>query len=134
MKSQALARLDVIADAFLSMNAPVQLAIPSFLDMRRAFQDQWRARVRKNLAELDRQLAAQKSCSRLRVEGGWYAVLRVPATRPDEELAIDLLKAKGVYVHPGHFYDFPADGYLIVSLITPERDFAEGARLLYSMF
>ena len=134
MKSQALARLDVIADAFLSMNAPVQLAIPAFLDMRRAFQGQWMARVRKNLAELDRQLAAQKSCSRLRLEGGWYAVLRVPATRPDEELAIDLLTAKGVYVHPGHFYDFPADGYLIVSLITPERDFAEGARLLYSMF
>jgi aspartate/methionine/tyrosine aminotransferase len=102
--------------------------------MRRAFQRQWMARVRKNLAELDRQLAAQKSCSRLRLEGGWYAVLRVPATRPDEELAIDLLTAKGVYVHPGHFYDFPADGYLIVSLITPERDFAEGARLLYSMF
>jgi len=134
MKSQALARLDVIADAFLSMNAPVQLAIPAFLDMRRAFQEQWMARVRKNLTELDRQCAAQKSCSRLRVEGGWYAVLRVPATCPDEELAIDLLKAKGVYVHPGHFYDFPADGYLIVSLITPERDFAEGARLLSSMF
>ena len=134
MKSQALARLDVIADVFLSMNAPVQLAIPAFLDMRRAFQEQWMARARSNLAELDRQLAAQNSCSRLRVEGGWYAVLRVPATCPDEELAIDLLKAKGVYVHPGHLYDFPADGYLIVSLITPERDFAEGARLLYSMF
>jgi alanine-synthesizing transaminase len=134
LKSQALARLEVIADTFLSMNAPVQSAIPAFLDMRRAFQDQLMARVRKNLAQLDRQWAAQKSCSRLRVEGGWYAVLRVPATRPDEELAIDLLKAKGVYVHPGHFYDFPADGYLIVSLITPERDFAEGVRLLDSMF
>lgn len=134
LKSQALARLEVIADAFLSMNAPVQSAIPAFLDMRRAFQDQLMARVRKNLAELDRQWAAQKPCSRLRVEGGWYAVLRVPATRPDEELAIDLLKAKGVYVHPGHFYDFPADGYMIVSLITPEKDFAEGVRLLYSMF
>jgi aspartate/methionine/tyrosine aminotransferase len=60
------------------------------------------------------------------VEGGWYAVLRVPATRSDEDLAIELLHTHGVYVHPGHFYDFPVDGYLVVSLITPERVFAEG--------
>jgi alanine-synthesizing transaminase len=134
LKSQALARLEVIADTFLSMNAPVQLATPAFLEMRRGFQDQLIARVRKNLAELDHQLAARKSCSRLEVEGGWYAVLRVPATRPDEDFAIDLLRAKGVYVHPGHFYDFTADGYLIASLITPEQEFAEGVKLLLSMF
>jgi alanine-synthesizing transaminase len=134
LKSQALARLEVISDTFLSMNAPLQLATPVFLELRRAFQDQLMARVRKNLAELDHQLTAQKSCSRLKVEGGWYAVLQVPVTRSDEDLAIDLLKAKGVYVHPGHFYDFPVDGYLIVSLIALEEDFAEGARLLLTMF
>jgi alanine-synthesizing transaminase len=134
MKQQALARLEVIADTYLSMNAPVQLALPAFLEQRHSFQQQVLARVRKNLAELDRQVAQQKSCSRLHFEGGWYAVLRVPAMRSDEDLAIDLLAAKNVYVHPGHFYDFPSDGYLIVSLITPERDFVEGITGLLSIF
>jgi aspartate/methionine/tyrosine aminotransferase len=133
-KSQALARLEVIADTYLSMNAPVQLAIPAFLEQRHAFQQQVMARVRKNLGELDVQLSAQKSCRRLHTEGGWYAVLRVPAMRSDEDLAVDLLTTRSVYVHPGHFYDFPADGYLIVSLITPEPDFAEGIRRLLSIF
>lgn len=133
-KSQARARLDVIADAYLSMNAPIQLAVPSFLQQRHAFQKQLIARVRGNLCELDRQIAAQKSCGRLKVEGGWCVVLRVPATRPDEELAVDLLESSGVYVHPGHFYDFPSDGYLIASLITPEHDFAEGIRCLLARF
>jgi alanine-synthesizing transaminase len=133
-RSPALARLEVIADTFLSMNAPLQLATPAFLKLRRRFQEQLIARVRKNLAELDFQLANRKSCSRLVVEGGWYGVLRVPATRPDEDLAIELLTTKGVYVHPGHFYDFSAAGYLILSLITPDKDFAEGVKLLLSMF
>jgi len=133
-KSEALARLEVIADTFLSMNAPVQRAMPVFLELRHGFQRQVLARVRKNLAELDKQLSAQSSCARLDMEGGWYAVVRVPATRSDEDVAIELLNAQGVYVHPGHFYDFPADGYLIVSLITPERDFNEGIKRLLSMF
>ena len=134
LKSQALARLEVIADTFLSMNAPVQLAAPVFLEQRHGFQKQLMARVRRNLAELDRLLAAQKSCSRLEIEGGWYAVLRAPATRSDEDLAIELLTAKGVYVHPGHFYDFPAGGYLVVSLIAPEPVFAKGMEILLSVF
>lgn len=134
LKAKALARLEVISDTYLSMNAPVQLATPVFLEQRHAFQNQLMARVRRNLGELDRQLAAQRSCRRLGVEGGWYAVLRVPATRSDEDLAIELLTTKDVYVHPGHFYDFPAEGFLIVSLITPEQEFAEGIRRLLSMF
>jgi len=125
-KSEALARLEVIADTYLSVNAPVQLAMPVFLAQRHAFQDQVMSRVRRNLAELDRKLAGQKACTRLAVEGGWYAVLRVPATRSDEDLAIELLHTHGVYVHPGHLFDFPVDGYLVVSLITPEGAFGEG--------
>lgn len=90
------------------------------------------ARVRRNLAELDRQLALQKVCSRLEVEGGWYVVLRVPAIRSDEELALSLLNEKGVYVHPGHFYDFPRDGFLVVSLITRECDASPGVAAILS--
>ena len=134
LKTQALGRLEVIADTYLSMNAPIQHAIPSFLEQRHEFQRQLMSRVRGNLGELDRQLAAQKACSRLEIEGGWYAVLRVPATRTDEEVALDLIEKKGVYVHPGHFYDFPADGYLIVSLLSPEQEFAEGIKRLVSIF
>jgi alanine-synthesizing transaminase len=134
LKTQALARMEIIADTYLSMNAPVQSAIPALVAQRHSFQTQLRARVRKNLAELDRELATQKYCARLAVEAGWYAVLRVPATRSDEELAIELLTRKNVYVHPGHFYDFPSDGFLVVSLITREEEFAKGLKLLVEMF
>lgn len=132
LKSAALARLEVIADTYLSMNAPVQLAMPAFLEQRHAFQKQLLARVRENLKELDRQLAVQKTCSRLMIEGGWYVVVRVPSTRPDEDLAIELLEREGVYVHPGHFYDFPSSGYLVLSLITGEREFQAGVRAMLS--
>lgn len=124
--SEAMARLEVIADTYLSMNAPVQWAVPALLEHRTGIQRQLLARVRKNLAELDRQLGGQKGCQRLTVEGGWYAVLRVPVTRSDEELAIELVRERLVLVHPGHFYDFPNDGYLVLSLIAPESEFAEG--------
>jgi alanine-synthesizing transaminase len=130
-KREAMARLEVIADTYLSMNAPAQLALPALLAQRFAFQQQLMARVRKNLEELDRQLRENPHCSRLEVEGGWYAVVRVPATRPDEELAIALLEERGVYVHPGHFYDL-AEGYIVVSLITPERDFALGMEQVFA--
>jgi len=131
LKSEALSRLEVIADTYLSMSAPIQLAIPAFLERRYAFQKQVIERVRENLAELDMQLAAQKSCSRLEVEGGWNAVIRVPATRTDEEFALELLATKGVSVHPGHFYDFPSEGHAVVSLITPGSEFSRGLRQLF---
>src|SRR5260370_51790 len=128
-KWKALARLDVIAYTYLSPNAPVQLATPTFLEQRHGFQKQVMARVRRNLADLDRQLAAQKTCSRLEVEGGWYAVLRVPATGSDEELAIELLTKEDVYVHPGHFFDFAGEGYLVVRLIMRRFSFRVKVRL-----
>jgi aspartate/methionine/tyrosine aminotransferase len=126
----ANARLEVIADTYLSMNAPIQWAAPALLDQRKEIQRQLLNRVLTNLAELDRQLASHKTCQRLQVEGGWYAILRVPVTQTDEELAIDLLRRKNVLVHPGHFYDFPGDGYLVLSLITPTDEFATAATRL----
>ena len=79
--SAALARLEVIADTYLSMNAPIQLAAPVLLEQRQSIQALLLDRVRANLSELDRGLTKQKTCSRLDVEGGWYAVLRVPVTQ-----------------------------------------------------
>jgi alanine-synthesizing transaminase len=127
----SLARLEIIADTYLSMNAPIQWATQALLEQRHGIQRQLVDRVRANIRELDRQLASQTLCQRLLVEGGWYAVLRVPVVQGDEELAVDLLRKKSVLVHPGHFYDFPGDGYLVLSLIGPEVELADGvARVL----
>lgn len=133
-KPEALARLEVIADTYLSMNASIQWAMPVLLKQREVFQSQALARIRENLSELDKQLAVQKSCSRLEVEGGWNAVIRVPVKAADEDLAIELLDSKGVYVHPGHFYEFPTEGYFVVSLITPENEFSAGLQQLLLLF
>lgn len=124
----AVARLEVIADTYLSMNAPIQWAVPILLEQRKSMQKQLLDRVLANLTELDRQLAAGKACQRLVVEGGWYGVLRVPVTASDEDLTIELLRSQSVLVHPGHFYDFPGEGHLVLSLIGPQSEFAEGIR------
>jgi len=125
LANEAMSRLEIIADTYLSVSTPVQLAAGEFLSARHSVQQQLQARVRANVAELDRQLTG--GCTRLEIEGGWYAVLRGPVTRSDEDLAIELLE-DGVIVHPGHFYDFPAEGYLVVSLICEAEKFAEGIR------
>ena len=134
LRREARNRLEVIADSYLSMNAPVQLALPALLATRADFQKQLLSRVRANLAVLDADLSAQKDCSRLELEGGWNVILRVPATRSDDDLALALLSEHGVLVHPGHFYDFSQDGYLVLSLITKEETFRKGLQSLISLF
>lgn len=129
----ALDRLEVVADTFLSMNAPVQCALPEWLAGCGAIQGQIQARVRGNLATLDRELAGT-AVSRLSVDAGWYAVLRVPALEPDEALAVRLVRDFGVEVHPGHFFGFPGFGYLVVSLLTPAANFANGIDAIVSVF
>jgi alanine-synthesizing transaminase len=133
LKQQAVARLEMIADTYLSMNTPMQLALAVLLELRHKFQKQCMERTRNNLARLDKLLSTQKLCTRLNLEGGWYAVVKVPVTGSDENLALELLNARGVYLHPGHFYDFPGDGYLVVSLITPELQFATGMEALVAL-
>jgi aspartate/methionine/tyrosine aminotransferase len=123
----ALERLEVIADTFLSMNAPAQWASPKWLAGRKAIQGQIDGRVRANLVELDRQLGRQDMVRRLEVEGGWYAVLRIAAVRPDEATAGRLLE-RGVWVHPGYFFGMEEAGWLVVSLLGPEREFGKGVR------
>lgn len=132
--SQALERLEVIADTFLSQNAPVQCALPHWLDGRHAVQGQILERLRENLAHLDAELAQQRTISRLPVEAGWYAVLRAPALRPAEEAALDLLLRAGVAVHPGSFFGFTGDGWFVVSLLPRSRDFSAGIRAISSYF
>lgn len=128
LKQEALARLEIIADTYLSMSAPLQWALSEMLAERKYVQPQLMDRVRQNLAVLDAQIATQKTCARLEVEGGWYAILRVPAVGSDEDLAISVIEKTNVLLQPGHFYNFPGDGYLVASLITPSRDFESGIR------
>ena len=122
---RAMDRLEVISDTFLSMNAPVQCALPAWLAGRAAIQKQIRERVAANLGELDRQLSRLASVQRLEVEGGWYAVSRIPALAPDEQTVLALLE-RGVWVHPGYFFGMAESGWLIVSLLGPVREFSTG--------
>jgi aspartate/methionine/tyrosine aminotransferase len=126
---KALDRLEVIADTFLSVNAPVQCALPPWLEGRRAIQAQIQERVAANLAELDGQLSALPIVSRLEVEGGWYALLRIPALEADERTAKELLEC-GVWVHPGYFFGMADSGWLVVSLLGPEQEFSRGVTAL----
>ncbi|HWG22431.1 MAG TPA: pyridoxal phosphate-dependent aminotransferase [Terracidiphilus sp.] len=128
-REAALDRLEVVADTFLSMNAPVQWAMPAWLGGRHGIQKQILARVRANLAELDRQLAGEPVVRRLEVEGGWYAVLRIAALEPDEVTAAKLLE-RGVWVHPGHFFGMPEAGWLVLSLLAPVEEFRTGVTIL----
>jgi alanine-synthesizing transaminase len=122
----ALDRLEVIADTFLSLNSPTQWAFPTLFEQRHSLQPQLLERVRENSDCLNSLLRGNSSCELLEIEGGWYAVLRIPGDQFDEDLAIELLHKARVLVHPGHFYDFPTDGYLVVSLITPVSDLCRG--------
>jgi aspartate/methionine/tyrosine aminotransferase len=122
----ALARLEVVADTFLSMNAPIQCALPAWLAGCSSIQKQIRARTQTNLRNLDQILLRFPAITRLEVEAGWYAVLRIPALGNDEDLAVRLLEERGVYVHPGSFFGFAGEGWLVVSLLTPEEAFRRG--------
>jgi aspartate/methionine/tyrosine aminotransferase len=130
----AVARLEIIADTYLSPSTPVQLGLPTFLALRSGLQAQLQERISANLAILDAALRESKLLARLDREGGWYAILRVPATGPDEDLAVELLERCSVLVHPGHFFNFSRDGFLVLSLITPEEEFKEGVRRLRKFF
>jgi aspartate/methionine/tyrosine aminotransferase len=129
----SLELLEVIADTFLSMNAPVECALPAWLEGRAAIQGQILERVRANLAELDRQLVRLPAVRRLEVEGGWYAVLRIPALKPDEQTVLELLE-RGVWVHPGYFFGMGDSGWLVVSLLAAEAEFSRGVAGLKDYF
>jgi alanine-synthesizing transaminase len=130
----AVDRLEIIADTYLSPSTPVQLALPKFLSLHHELQAQLRQRIAANLSALDAMLRESKSLTRLDREGGWYALLRVPVTATDDDISVALLEHCSVLVHPGHFFNFSRDGFLVLSLISPENEFREGARRLLGFF
>ena len=123
----ALEGLEWIADTYLSVATPVQWALPRILAASEAVQEQIRRRTRTNLEHLsERSSVAGSPCRCLHVEGGWYAILEVPRIRSEEEWALVLLAESDVLVQPGFFYDFEAEAFLVLSLLTPPAAFAEG--------
>ncbi len=132
-QTDALERLEVIADTFLSMNAPIQCALPAWLAHRRGLQKQIMQRTGHNLNILDKVLGEQTLVTRLETEAGWYAVLRVPGIGTEEETALELLE-RGVAVHTGGFFGFSGQGWLVVSLLGPSEDFETGVRILVKQF
>jgi alanine-synthesizing transaminase len=129
----SLDRLEIIADTFLAINAPIQCAMTSWLASRGAMQNQIRSRTAENLAALDKILPTQTLITRLEVEAGWYATLRVPALAPDEDLAICLVREHGVSVHPGSSFGFADSGWLVLSLLTPPDEFLTGMRAVAAL-
>jgi alanine-synthesizing transaminase len=129
----ALDRLEIIADTYLSLSSPTQWAFPGLFEQRKSLRPQLLDRIRNNWAYLKSAVAEKASCELLDTEGGWYAVLRVAGDRADEDLAIEIMEKAHVLVHPGHFYDFPSDGYLVVSLIASPNNFHQGISALIGL-
>lgn len=117
---EAHKRLELIADTYLSVGTPVQYALPALLEARSPIQHQIRQRVAANLKELRRDFHPRT------IEGGWYAVLQVPQTMPEEQWVLHLLEQHNVLVQPGYFYDFASEAFLVLSLLTPPEVFREG--------
>ena len=122
----ALERLDVIADTYLSVSTPVQLAAARLLDEGSTVRAQILARLTQNLAALAHLVQAHPAVSILPPEGGWSVVLRVPAVHREEDLVLHLVEKEGVIVHPGYFFDFPNEAYLVLSLLPDPEIFRDG--------
>jgi len=126
LAEEALERLAIIGDAYLSVSTPVQLAAPALIASGAAVRSQIQARLETNLACLDRLVAAHPSVSLLAPEGGWSVVLRVPATESEESLVLRLLNESHVAVHPGFFFDFDSEAYVVASLLPKPDEFETG--------
>jgi len=124
--AQAREKLELIADTYLSVATPTQLALPQLLALARPVREAIHARLQRNLAHLRATLAGHGAVSLLDVEGGFYATLRVPSVQSEEAWVLELLTRDSVYVHPGYFFDFPHEAFLVVSLLTPEARFDAG--------
>jgi aspartate/methionine/tyrosine aminotransferase len=123
---EAARRLEILCDTFLSVNTPVQIALPALFECGGSVQREINSRIRSNYARLTTDLIDPSPVSHLPSEGGWYSILRVPRIKSDEVWALELLREKRIYVHPGFLFDLDDEGYLVVSLLTEEGQFAAG--------
>ncbi|MBI4368020.1 MAG: pyridoxal phosphate-dependent aminotransferase [Candidatus Omnitrophica bacterium] len=128
--AQSLDRLDIILDTYLSVNAPVQQALSSWFLLKSEIQREIQDRIQENRTFLTREVSSVRAVSLLDTEGGWYAVLRLAKNKSEEDWALEFLKQDHVYVHPGYFYDFEEEAYIVISLLPPTEAFQESVRRL----
>lgn len=124
-RSEALSALELIADAFLSVNTPVQLAAPQLLERARVVRQAIHERLQRNLARAREIALNHPACDVLRVEGGWSAIVRLPGTRDEDTFVLELLHGRHVLVHPGYYFDMPRGTFVVVSLLLREEEFAD---------
>jgi aspartate/methionine/tyrosine aminotransferase len=127
----AMDRLETICDAYLSVSTPVQVAAPELLKSGAVIRTQIQQRVRDNFAHLMTIASAYPACAVMPVEAGWYGVVQVPAIASEETMVLDLLERTGVLVHPGYFFDFEREAFVVISLLPEPRVFAPAARVLF---
>ncbi|MGC4122381.1 MAG: hypothetical protein QM765_48930 [Myxococcales bacterium] len=132
--ARAMERLEIIADTYLSPSTPSQLAVPHLLHHRDLAQAPILQRLRQNLAAVDSLHTSRSAWQRLKVEGGWSVVLRIPAARSELDWAVGLVEEEGVVVHPGFFFDFPSPAFVALSLIVPPEEFREGLERITRRF
>lgn len=131
-RREALQRLEIIGDLYLSVGTPVQEALPALLRDSPSMTQQIRNRVRENYVLAKKEIPANSTMSVLHCEGGWNAVLRLPSTRSDEDWALELLRNQNVLIHPGHLFHFEQRSCIVLSLLPPAEVFQEGFRRIVS--
>lgn len=130
----ARARLELACDTYLSVSTPIQCAAAELLERGALVRQQVQTRVRNNYRTLHARAGEVPSCEVLHAEGGWYGVLRVPSILSEEDLVVNLLAEDHVLVHPGYFFDFPRESFLVVSLLPPAEQFSDGISRLLNRF
>jgi aspartate/methionine/tyrosine aminotransferase len=129
-RDAALGGLELIADTFLSVATPVQLAAADLIEHGASVRSAIQARIGANLATLREGARSFTACEVLKTEGGWSAVIRVPSTRSEEQLVLDLLEREGILAHPGYFFDFQREAFVVVSLLPEPGVFRDASTRL----
>ncbi len=127
LKKEALHRLEIIADTYLSASAPSQHALPKWLEQTGKIQTEIKTRLKTNL-ETAKRIFARSKARLIEPEGGWYTTLEMPESRTDEEWALRLLETAGTLTHPGYLFDFEEEKFLVLSLLGLPEEFEEGCR------
>jgi aspartate/methionine/tyrosine aminotransferase len=128
---QAMGRLETISDAYLSVSTPVQVAVRDLLTAGAAIQAQIQQRVRDNFVAISKVASRYPACSIMPLEAGWYAVMQVPAVKSEEMIVLDILDRTGILVHPGYFFDFEREAFLVISLLPEPAVFTGALETLF---
>ncbi len=130
--SQALARLEIIADTYLSVNTPAQEALRNWFGHQEKIQQEIKDRILQNQSWLEKKILGQSRVSYLKSEGGWYTILKLPDVKTEEEWILEFLEQDRVLVHPGYFFDFEEEAYIVLSLLPECAQFQEGCNRILS--